>query len=332
MQGNFLNKNQNSINKIINNEIFDADLSSVCQLIKHYRVITGNNYKISFHSSLTNYYSQNKINSVVYNNNSFLISLNQPVLLGVLGTLPRMLNNPIQNDYHSGIVASAEFIKIFESRYLELLLSANNKYNLLRQFEEESFPKIQSSNLKITDYLGNFLGLDSVSDYKHVTKQSLIRYSAILGFKQKNIGILLKLLNGYFNLNFSASYSFVQMKKLSKNVISKIGKSEQNNCLGRNIQLGDRVPMHGNDLVIKILLKSEREYKRITTDHNIFYAIHELITYYIGDRNVYRLILLVNSKYLSLPCLSSKQKKSRLGINICLRSDQDHFVEMPIKI
>jgi predicted component of type VI protein secretion system len=321
---------QNLINLIKTNKVLDADDTVVCQLIKHYREVVGQDFKIDLNSSKSNYYSNFGVSSVQFNGEVFSVNLAQRGLLGVEGTLPRMIGEKILIDYNNFDTAGADFIGIFEQRYYALNLISKNKYNLIRQKEEESFSK-RNTQYKISDLLASFTGINYHSDFKFLDKKTLIKYSAFLGGKSNNVETLLRMLKDYFKLDFIAHYAPMQNNRLSNKVLSKLSsKNKSNNILGENIQLGSKVKMYGNYIQIKIAIKDKDEYERIYAYQNIFNAIHELITYFLGDKNVYSLSLLVNKSYLSKN--NFKTSKLCLGRNICLSNiKNDLIVEIPIK-
>ncbi|MGN1392577.1 MAG: type VI secretion system baseplate subunit TssG [Succinivibrionaceae bacterium] len=323
----------NSITKIMQNYVSDADLIGVCQIIKHYREIVGKNFEFSFTSSMDNYYSKQPIKKITYKDDVFEISINEPALLGTLGVLPRFLNSPIMNDYNESVTASSDFIKIFEKRYYILNLLAKNKFNLARQKEEESFSK-RNTYYKISDLFSCFFGVCINSDFKYLNKNSLIRYSAFLGNRQGNINTLIQLLCSYFELHFVGNFASVQCKKLSSSVLSKISsKNKCNNQLGINTQIGEKVPMFGNFLHIKIVVRDEQEYSRLFTEKNMFNAIHELISYYLGEKGGYSLSIVVNEQFLPQCKLKSiSNDRLILGQNVCICTKKSNkIVEIPIK-
>ncbi len=336
------------INKLQSDNVHNADITAVCQIIKHYREITSIPYGITFKSSINNTYSPYVIEKIVCRNNTFEITVHQPALLGVRGKLPRMLNTPISHDCHNGDSAGVDFMQLFESRYYALALTAHNKYNLIRQKEEESFSH-RNAQYKISDLLGAFLGVPTSFQFKYLNKQTLIRFAAFLGGQAKNVATLLKLLRAYFGYEFTAQYAPMQKRLLSTRVLSQLSsKEKKNNCLGHNVQLGFAVHMFGNFVQIKILVHSKEQYEHMINTPNLFLAMHELITFYFADHNAYTLSMVVQQSYL--PNLrqqatsffrrlqrsnSSSVATHRLylGQNICLCSSAKDFpVEIPIKV
>ncbi len=320
------------ITKVKQNYLDNADVTNICQIIKHYREITGINFTIEFKSSVEASYATSKVENVKFKDNRFEISLNYPALLGINGVMPRMFTIRLLNDYHDGDSAGCDFLQMFENRYYTLAIASHNKYNLIRQKEEESFSR-RNTQYKISDLLGTLLGVNIGFEFRYLDKRSLIRFISFLGAKSNNIATLLKLLRSYFSYDFKAQYAPLQVRKLSKSVLTKITTHEKgNNILGENIQLGSRVNMYGNFLDISIVVSDMAQYEQMNNTPNLFNAIDELITFYLGNDKAYVLNLLVNKNFLPQSKIGLKDKKLCLGKNLCLSaSDKDFMVKIPIK-
>lgn len=322
----------NNITKIRYSKVNDADISSVCQIIKHYREICGEECSIDFIGTRSNYYYYQPIKEISYKNGVYALTITDNALLGTLGTLPRMLNVPMLNSYNEGLTGGCDFLKIFENRYYTMNLVAKNKYNLARQYEEESFYK-KNTSYKISALLATFIGIDIQGDFKYLSKKTLVKYSCFLGRKFTNVETLKKLLCDYFSLNFTIEYSPMQMKNLNLSVLTKIGlKSGKNNILGENTQLGKKAPIFGQHLNVNVVVDSYKQYLYVFEKNNLLKAIDELISIFLRDRFAFSLFVEVDSSYLPLTYLRTNEHRLILGRNICVCSKKKNgTIKIPIK-
>lgn len=320
----------NNITRIRSNNVGDADVLAVCQIIKHYRELMGEDLSVSFIGPMSNSYHPRSIRSITSVSGGFEISCSTDGLFGTKGTLPRMLSMAVSASVNSSDRAGMEFLQIFENRYYTLNLAASSKYNLLRQKEEESFAK-RKSTFKISDLLTTLMGISLKSEFRHLDKRSLIKYSPVLNSASTNIDCLINILTDYFQLEFTAKYSPVQMRLMSSSVYTKISRHEGTNVLGINTQLGRRIPIYGQQVDVFINVKTYDEYKYVFARHNLLNAVQELISYYLKNRFAYRLFVVADVNYLPRTVLSSRNTTFVLGRNICIRSKKSTgFIKIPI--
>lgn len=323
-------RNINNINSIRTNQFGDADVRSVCQIIKHYHDLSGENLAFTFLGPLSNSYFPQSIRNITVNNNHYYISNNDRGLLGTLGTLPRMLSMSITESSNSSDKAGQEFIQIFENRYYTLSLSASSKYNLLQQKEDESFSK-RKTNYKISDLLTTLMGISLNGEFKYLDKRNLIKYSTLLNSTHRNVDVLINILKDYFEVDFSAKYSPLTMRQMPSSVLTRLSTCEGNNLLGINTQLGKKIPMYGQHIDISINVRTYDEYDFIVSKPNFFNAVQELISYYLKNKFAFSLFVVVDINFLPQTVLSKRNNTFMLGKNICIRSKKSKGnIKIPI--
>ncbi|RLV61244.1 type VI secretion protein VasB-1 [Parashewanella curva] len=311
-----------------------AELASAWQLIKHEAASNGTRPRIRFRCESLPAYYHSQVTSVSHNTRQFwIIETSIAALSGSHGVMPRpMYRAALEARFEYSDEAAIDFFNGFNNRYLNLFCQVENKHQIVRLKEEETFTW-PTHGTHISELLAKLSGV--VGESNVIPQKHFIQYTALLGFKLTCPIALRMMLEDYFEAKFEIDYFDMEHQALTPCSLTRIGRNGQNQKLGKTTLIGKVATMVGQSLKIKICPRNYLHYLEVYSDKKLTLAIDHMVKTYMGINIKYKLYMKVNSRYLPRTrLLSSASNATKLGRSAWMGSQNTskQFVEMPLAI
>ncbi|USD66347.1 type VI secretion system baseplate subunit TssG [Vibrio sp. SCSIO 43136] len=243
-------------------------------------------------------------------------------LSGAKGMIPDYLYAELLQALHQEEFALADFIDVFNHRYLELKAAVESSANVLLRQEREKLG--QQTRAKFSQWQAIALMGALPRANEPIESLSQLRFGMALASKQRNLNGLKNLLTQYFGLDVTPQVNHSAIYRIPTKYQTRIGHQlGKNHRLGDGVMAGKRGEQVLKTLDIQITPRSRKEYLALVDDLTLAQAMRSLVHNYLRDNLEIKVYLRVKREFLDKPILSSHQSTFRLGEANCLAPERN---------
>ncbi len=249
------------------------------------------------------------------------VMLGLEALSGCKGIIPDYLYSELLRSLHQDSSPLQAFLDVFNQRYFELLSNAATTRNALLREEQDAVLGKTLTRLSQKTALSQLYALpDSLLDKSHV---SFLRFSFLLGVKNRSIRGLNQLLSEYFQLDVGSKVVGSTTYRMPQESLTRLGTAlGHNNQLGGGLLLGKQGTQLYQSLEIRIKPKSRKEYLSLLTNSHFAKTFRQLVSTYLREMVDVKIYLFVKRAYIDAPVISASNIGFRIGEANCLAPER----------
>jgi len=247
-------------------------------------------------------------------------------LTGVQGPMPRPLSNLLADPAATAQTAPlAEFLDIFNHRLVSLFYRAWEKYRFAIAYE-------RGGDDRFSHYLYCLIGLGTpgVRGRLHIDDQILLYYAGLLSQRPRSAVALEGILEDYFGVPIEVVQFQGQWFELNTDILSSLGAEGQNNQLGVNAVLWERVFDPQARFRINVGPLRYSQFKDFLPGSPGYVHLVELTRFFVGEDVNFELRPVLRRDEVPW-CALGGESSIRLGWSMWLKSRElDEDVPQPV--
>ena len=225
-------------------------------------------------------------------------------LLGSHGVLPYHYSEAIVQRLRLKDEAMLDFFDLFNHRVISLFYQASQKYSLPINYERHQQERKPLNEWDLfTQTIRSFTGLGTkyMDDRLSIYDDPLLFYGAHFGQQVRNADNLGQMLSGHFDIKATIEQFVGQWQELQVDFQTRLPgflNPGVNNCLGRNVVLGDKCWQIQSKFSVRLNIKDYETFMTFSPNSQKVKAMQHMIRLYVGLELDFDIVIKIPAKIL----------------------------------
>lgn len=265
-----------------------------------------------FRSNVTHSFPASAVFSAEHSNtvdDQVDLTVNFMGLAGANSPLPATYTDLIHQRAAKKDTAFKSFLDLFNHRLISLMYRVRKTYRI-------GFPHLHPDETHFARYFFSLMGLGApwLENRMSFKDRALLEYTGLMARQPRSMCGLELLLSGYFETQTRGRQFVGGWLRLDDNQVTRIGRAGQNQVLGRDAVLGDKVWDMQSTFSMRLGPMSYEKFLEFLPIGSAYGKLCEMTRFYSGDQYDFSFELLLEHRHVPAARLGTEDG-ARLGWN-----------------